>query len=383
MIRNSWYVVDFSRNFKFKLEKKVITGLPIVMWRTQEGEVVAFDGRCPHKGFPLWESNLLETGVLQCGYHGMCFNGSGKCTDIPAQRDTPIPSTADLRRFPTVEQDGVVWIWPGEAAKAKAVKPPRIAELTDPNYESVVANPPLSVRANYRLLIENILDITHLYPLHDGNIGNLANSFVPATVEEWEVDGNPVVKTIRKVNDYELAPFFQRWFGLTVVDREHTHTMTGPGLIRVDLRVAPSGRLGTSDERGYIVCNANTPIDDNNIEWRWMMITRTGYRFAPDPSMSLVQGIASEFPTVAAEDVWALNKQHKALEFSQKFPDGSYFREVNLRSDAGVARARRILSRMEKAEGSRLFGITSNADVDQMETEEKTAKPAREVVSAR
>ena len=60
MIRNSWYVADFGRNFKFELQKKVITGLPIVMWRTLEGEVVAFDGRCPHKGFPLWESNLHD-----------------------------------------------------------------------------------------------------------------------------------------------------------------------------------------------------------------------------------------------------------------------------------------------------------------------------------
>ena len=364
MIRNSWYVVDYSRNFRFKLEKKVVTGLPTVMWRTQEGEVVAFDGRCPHKGFPLWDSNLLGDGTLQCGYHGLCFDGTGRCTDIPAQRDLPIPSTANLRRYPVVEQDGVVWLWPGDPAKSEAVGPPRIPELVDPKYESVVANPPLSVRANYRLLIENILDITHLYPLHDGNIGNLANSFVPATVEEGEIDGNPVVKTIRRANDYELAPFFQRWFGLTVVDREHTHTMTGPGLIRVDLRVAPPGRLGTSDERGYVVCNANTPIDDNHIEWRWMMITRAGHRFAPDPSMSLVQGIALEFPAVAEEDVWALNKQQEALEFSEKFPDGSIFREVNLRSDGGVARARRVLSKMERAEGGRLFGIHGPADAD-------------------
>jgi vanillate O-demethylase monooxygenase subunit len=362
MIRNSWYVADFSRNFKYKLEKKIITNLPIVMWRTQDGEVVAFDGRCPHKGFPLWDSNLLENGTLQCGYHGLCFNGKGQCTDIPAQRDVPISPATQLRRYPITEQDGLVWIWPGDPAKAKNVKAPRIPEFADPGFEAVSADPPQKVRANYRLLIENILDITHLYPLHDGNIGNLSNSFIPAGLVEKEVDGNPVVMTVRSVKNYELAPYFQRWFDLGVVDREHTHTMTGPGLIRVDLRIAPPGKLGTSEQRGYIVCNCNTPIDDNNIEWRWIMMTKSGMRFSPDPTMTLVQGIASEFPAVAEEDVWALEKQHEALEFNSPFADGTRFREVNLRSDAGVNAARKTLSRMEQAEGHELFGIAPPAD---------------------
>lgn len=357
MIRNSWYVADFGRNFKFELQKKVITGLPIVMWRNLDGEVVAFDGRCPHKGFPLWESNLLKDGTLQCGYHGFCFNGTGKCTDVPSQRDLPIAPTADLRRYPITEQDGLVWIWPGDPAKAESVKAPRIPELSSGEYEFVAADPPQKVRANYRLLIENILDITHLYPLHDGNIGNLSNSFIPAEVVERQHEGNPFVMTIRKVKNYELAPYFKRWFDLDTVDREHTHQMVGPGLIRVDLRLAPSGKLGTDEQRGYIVANCNTPIDDNNLEWRWIMMTKRGERFPADPTMTLVQGIASEFPEVALEDVWALEKQHEALEYSPEFADGSLFREVNLRADKGVVTARLALSKMEQAEGHRLFGI--------------------------
>lgn len=357
MIRNTWYVADFSRNVRYSLQKKVITSLPIVMWRNAEGGVVAFDGRCPHKGFPLWESKLLENGTLQCGYHGFCFDGTGKCTDVPSQRDLPIAPTADLRRYPITEQDGLVWIWPGDPAKADKVKAPRIPELSSGEYEFVAADPPQKVRANYRFLIENILDITHLYPLHDGNIGNLANSFIPAEVIERDHEGNPFIMTIRKVNKYELAPYFKRWFDLDVVDREHTHQMVGPGLIRVDLRIAPPGKLGTDEQRGYIVANCNTPIDDNNLEWRWIMMTKAGRRFPADPTMTLVQGIANEFPAVAHEDVWALEKQHEALEFSPEFPDGTLFREVNLRADRGVTAARIALGKMAQAEGSRLFGI--------------------------
>ena len=363
MIRNSWYVAGFARDFKYKLEKKIIAGLPIVMWRTKDNAVAAFDARCPHKGFPLWDSNLLENGTLQCGYHGLCYDAKGACTDIPSQRDIPIVPAAKLRAYPITEQDGLVWIWPGDPAKAAGVEAPRIPEMIDPHYEVVVADPPVTLRANYRLLMENVLDITHFYPLHDGNIGDLSNSFIPVKMEETSVGGNPVVKMLRKADRYQLPPFFQRWFDLDIVEREHTHTMTGPGLVRVDLRVAPQGKLGTSEQRGYIVANAITPIDENHIEWRWMMIAQAGLRFPPDKSMTLVQGIAREFPAVVAEDVWALEKQQEALEFSTAFPDGSRYREINLRADLGVAAARRILSRMERAEGCELFGNPATADV--------------------
>ena len=46
----------------------------------------------------------------------------------------------------------------------------------------------MDVPANYLLLIENLLDITHFYPLHAGNIGDLENSRIPIEYEEGEID---------------------------------------------------------------------------------------------------------------------------------------------------------------------------------------------------
>jgi hypothetical protein len=37
-------------------------------------------------------------------------------------------------------------------------------------------------------------------------------------------------------------------------------------------------------------------------------------------------------------------------------PTGTRYRETNIRSDIGVVTARRVLSRMEKAEGNELYG---------------------------
>jgi phenylpropionate dioxygenase-like ring-hydroxylating dioxygenase large terminal subunit len=55
----------------------------------------------------------------------------------------------------------------------------------------------MAVPANSLLLIENLLDITHFYPLHDGNIGDVENSRIPVRLEEGVRDGNPYVGTVR------------------------------------------------------------------------------------------------------------------------------------------------------------------------------------------
>ncbi|MEU0463983.1 Rieske 2Fe-2S domain-containing protein [Amycolatopsis sp. NPDC006131] len=54
MITNAWYVAGFSPDFvRGRLHAPVVAGLPLVLWRTLDGEVVAYDGRCRHKRFPL------------------------------------------------------------------------------------------------------------------------------------------------------------------------------------------------------------------------------------------------------------------------------------------------------------------------------------------
>ena len=335
MIRNSWYVAGLSRNFKYKLEKKIITALPIVMWRAQDGNVVAFDGRCCHKRFPLWDGKLLDNGVLRCAYHGLCYDSSGKCVDIPMQRDIPISPVARLRRYPVVEQDGLVWLWPGDPEKIGSVKAPRIPELADPRYEAVISDPPIRIRANYRLLIENLLDITHFYPLHEGNIGDIEQSKIPVELVEETLNGVQTVKTVRRVQNYRQPPFMADWFGYPVVDRWHTHHMIGPGLTRVELCCAPPGKLGVaSEERGYVIHHSHTPIDATNHTWRLWVSTR---------SKKLTESIAANFPQVMEEDRWALELQQRNFEYPE---DG--YHEVYLRSDKALLRCRKVLEEMER-----------------------------------
>lgn len=76
-----------------------------------DGEVVAFEDRCPHRLAPL-SAGWVEDGKLRCGYHGWLFDQDGRCTLIPANGpDGPVPSRACLRPAPGVrESDGTIWL---------------------------------------------------------------------------------------------------------------------------------------------------------------------------------------------------------------------------------------------------------------------------------
>ena len=125
-VTNAWYVAGMSPEFETnKLHGMVIAKKPIVIWRTGEGKVVAFDDRCVHKRMPLSCGKILANGALECAYHGFSYDGNGKCVAIPSQMDVPIPSRAKLKPFPVIEQDGVVWVWPGEPDKMGKARPPR------------------------------------------------------------------------------------------------------------------------------------------------------------------------------------------------------------------------------------------------------------------
>ncbi|HRY05935.1 MAG TPA: Rieske 2Fe-2S domain-containing protein [Hyphomicrobiaceae bacterium] len=358
-VRDCWYVAGLSGDFQpEKLTGHVIAEKPIVIWRTKDGEVVAYDDRCSHKRFPLSKGRLMPDGTLECAYHGMRYDTSGKCVMIPSHPSGPISPQATVRAFPVVEQDGLVWIWPGDPARSQTQKPPRVPEIGHDEWESVCVGP-MDVQANYLLLIENLLDITHFYPLHDGNIGDIANSRIPIELEEGEEDGNSYVMTVRKTSDYKQPPYLEDWFHYPVVDRHHTHCMMSPALTRVVMRNAPPGQLQQRDsdrefpgrldingvERGYVLVHTLTPVDERNHIWRIIVNCPAKDTAKGDPTKSTAKRIAEMFPAVAAEDLWAVAEQQKMFDY----PDDGYS-EVFLKPDLALRRARKIMTDMLRQE---------------------------------
>lgn len=345
LIRNAWYVAGFSEEFAVdKLQGQVIARKPIVLWRARSGKVVAFDDRCVHKRMPLSAGRILANGQIECAYHGLCYDDSGACRAIPSHPEGSIPEQAKLKPYPLIERDGLVWIWPGDARQASAASPPRTPEIVDKEWDSI-GSKPMPVPANYLLLIENLLDITHFYPLHDGNVGDYENSSIPIQLEEGSVDGNQFVRTVRETTNYKQPPSLVDWFGYPVVDRHHTHCMMSPGITRVEMRVAPPGQLGASSEKAYVIFHTHTPVDETHHVWRWRATSKATHRSGGDPSKSVARRIGETFDPVVAQDHWALEKQQQMFAF----PDDGYT-ELYLKPDKALRRARQIFAALERAE---------------------------------
>src|SRR5260370_35189226 len=107
-------------------------------------------------------------------------------------------------------QAGLGWIGRGVQARAVSGWPAALVEIAGPVWGAADTGP-MSVPANSLLLIENLLDISQFYPLHDGNIGDVENSRIPVKLDEGTRDGNHYVGTIREARAYRQPPFLAHY----------------------------------------------------------------------------------------------------------------------------------------------------------------------------
>ena len=78
LIRNCWYVAGWSHQFEAgKPTQRMLLGEPVVIWRTQEGVVVAMEDRCVHRLAPL-SLGRIEGNAIRCLYHGLLFDADGR-----------------------------------------------------------------------------------------------------------------------------------------------------------------------------------------------------------------------------------------------------------------------------------------------------------------
>jgi vanillate O-demethylase monooxygenase subunit len=139
----------------------MLAGKPIVLFRSADGRVVALEDRCVHRHAPL-SLGRTEPSGLRCMYHGLLFAPDGRCIEIPGQQ--AIPAKAVVPAYPAAERHGWIWVWQGDPALAEAeLLPPAIAG-DHPGW--ITAQSHLDYAANYGLLIDNLLDFSHLSFVH-------------------------------------------------------------------------------------------------------------------------------------------------------------------------------------------------------------------------
>src|SRR5690349_16465918 len=198
LVKNSWYVAAFSDEVQGKLLARTILGTPVVMYRRSDDAVVALEDRCAHRRLPL-SFGFLENDNVVCGYHGMTFDDAGRCIRVPGQEK--IPEGACVRSFPVMERHNVVWIWVGKRELADPSSVPDLDRLAHPDW--IASKGYTLLHSDYRLLNDNLLDLSHVAFVHGKTIGNAAVAEAPIAVKQ---DGS-VVSVHRDIVGAMAPPF--------------------------------------------------------------------------------------------------------------------------------------------------------------------------------
>ncbi len=163
-----WYPACTSRELRRSPTAISLMDLPLVLFRDRSGIPHALVDRCPHRNVPLSLGQVQPDGTLQCGYHGWKFDGTGRCTEVPAL-DTATSggaSARDATSRPVREQDGIVWVW-GSADLAPSREPFALPQLGEGRTVGEVVFRQ-DMECTVHASVENALDVPHTAFLHGG-----------------------------------------------------------------------------------------------------------------------------------------------------------------------------------------------------------------------
>ena len=261
-MRNCWQVAAYAAEIGHSILSRVITDDPVILYRTQAGEIVAMEDRCPHRHVPL-SMGCLDGDIVQCGYHGMRFAPSGECVRIPGQQMIPAKSRA--KTYPVIEQHKLVWIWMGDANAADRALIPDLHWMESGDW--VVAEGYHRIEANFRLLVDNLLDLSHETFVHPETIGNGAVADSPVSVT---IIDKKTVRAHRDMMGAEPPPQFIALAGFRDrIDRWQTTLYTPPGLCVIEVGAVPAGTNDASRGFEARILNMITPETERSSHYFW------------------------------------------------------------------------------------------------------------------
>lgn len=336
-LRNTWYVAAWSHEIGPQaLFARTITRVPLLFWRDASGRVVAIEDRCCHRAAPL-SMGRREGDHVRCMYHGLLFDTTGQCIEIPSQDF--IPPAARVRGYPVVERSKWVWVWMGDAEKADPALIPDTHYLDDPGWRGKPGY--LHYAANYLLITDNLLDFSHLSYVHETTLGGKASY---ARIRPTVTRAERSVRVERWLIDDEPAPFLKglkTWPGN--VDRWNIYDVVLPGVLLMDSGSAPTGTGAPEGRRvdaaEFFGCQAVTPETEKTSHYFFQQ----SHAFAlDDPSVTdrLTQSVLAGFQ----EDKDIILGQQRILDLDPESP------MLAMRMDSALAAFRTMLGKAIEAE---------------------------------
>lgn len=322
-VRNCWYVASFSQDVARQPLERWILDEPVVLYRKEDGEVVALEGRCAHRHFPLGEGKLIGDN-LQCPYHGITYGPDGTSVNIPSQSSTKAHITCQIKSFPTVEMWRWVWIWMGDPELADPALIPNHKDmgLTDPEFVATeVCHHELEAR--HQLVHDNLLDLSHVAFLHRDTLGGGSDD---AAVSDFQrSDGPNWVRSDLLINKTKIPSHFEKFLGASGECTRYMPMFFFMPALHVGMddyrRISHEpGALGESLGK-LLVHHAVTPARRNTCHYFFA----TARNFGQEASEQMV----AAFNAVIDEDVYGVEGVERMLrEYGDRLP-GDFIAEAD------------------------------------------------------
>jgi vanillate O-demethylase monooxygenase subunit len=344
-LRNQWYAAGFIDDVGRGLLARTFLGEDVLLYRREDGAPVAIENRCAHRRLPLSMGRLVGDAV-ECGYHGLLYGADGRCLKVPGQASVP---DVRVRRYPLVERHRYLWIWMGDPAEADAALIPGFDRLDDPDVG--ITRIALKPQCHVQLVIDNLLDLSHLAYVHNTTTGNAA--VAEDAVVKTERHGD-VVQVKRWIRDVEPAPTFVQFGGYNGrVDLWQISEFRPPSYIRVSYGSAPAGgALPEGDDIwshghwGFQVFHGLTPETER---------TTHQFRHVAHDRGAADDAVTAEFhrqcDQIITEDLAVFVVQQQALDREANGAPASHVAaKIALHCDGGLLHARAINQRLQHRE---------------------------------
>lgn len=331
-IRNRWYVAAWDGEVGPNPLGRKICGENIVMYRKLDGGVVALRDACPHRLLPL-SMGIKEGDNLRCKYHGLVVGPDGTPTEMPLRND-PVNKKLCTQAYRVTEKHRFVWVWIGDQDKADEALVPDLWPCSAEGW--VFDGGLMTVGCDYRLFIDNLMDLTHETYVHMGSIGQIELMEAPL---ETRVEGDKVILS-RWMPGVHAPPFWKAFLGKEgLVNRWQVCEFIEPCSVIIDVGVSPVEAGDTleshdSGVRGFVI-DSMTPETETSCHYFWGMARNFAIN---DPGVT--QRIKDGQDHVFNEDIEVLERQQKSIA------DNPDLRLRVLNIDSGGAHSRKVIERL-------------------------------------
>lgn len=336
-IRNAWYVAAYSREIGTQPFGRTIVGDPVVMFRDTDGKATALLDVCTHRFAPL-SKGTVTGGRLQCPYHGLEFNAAGRCVLNPHGNGST-PPALDVRTYPLVERDSLIWIWTGAPALADRSRVPDYSYMLDAKRKTIGGY--ARVASSYRLIVDNLMDLAHAQFLHRSNL----HSDVFAKIQrQVRVEDGSVFADLLLPGGI-APPLMATMTGLNVPSDNWLNSRWIPvGAIQTYIATAP---IGTPIERSFSALGSHILTPETEASHHYFFSSSRNFRLDDAEIDEMFVGWQKQ--ALVSEDQPIV----EAIEARAPVVARYGLKQTLLSSDEAAIRVSRMLDAMEEAEAQR------------------------------